>query len=80
MKLYEGTIGERYLIRQILTEERLSKRLAALGLNEDTKVTVLHKKKSGTMIIFVRGTRLALGRRIAGEIEIEEEAAIHETD
>ena len=34
----------------------------------------MNKKKSGTMIIKVRGTRLALGRRITGGIDIKEEA------
>jgi len=32
---------------------------------------VLTKKKNGTVIVLVRGTRLALGEKIAGEIEIQ---------
>ena len=46
-----------------------------LGVNENTPLLVMNKKNSGTMIIKVRGTRLALGRRITGGIEVKEEAA-----
>ena len=42
-----------------------------------TPVTLMNKKGSGTVIIKVRGTRLALGRRISEGIEIRE-AADHE--
>ncbi len=37
------------------------------------------KKNSGTMIIKVRGTRLALGKRITGGIEVKEEDGIMST-
>lgn len=70
MKLYDGEIGKSYTVREVLLEERLTRRLEALGVNEHTKVTVLNKKKSGTLIINVRGTRLALGQKIADGIEI----------
>ncbi len=52
------------------------RRLEALGVNcRSTPLLVMNKKNSGTMIIKVRGTRLALGRRITGGIEVKEEAA-----
>lgn len=72
MKLYEGEIGRSYIVQEVLIEERLTRRLEALGVNERTKVTILNKKKSGTLIINVRGTRLALGQKIADGIEIKE--------
>lgn len=75
MKLYEGEIGRCYTVREVLIEERLTRRLEALGVNERTKVTILNKKKSGTLIINVRGTRLALGQKIADGIEIKEAAS-----
>ena len=55
-----------------MVEEAITRRLEALGINEKTEILVLNKKQSGTMIIKVRGTRLALGRRITGGIEVEE--------
>lgn len=60
-------------------ENRLARRLEALGVNEYTKVTVLNKKKSGTLIIMVRGTRLALGEKIADGIEVRDIAAVAES-
>lgn len=75
MKLYEGKIGTMYLVESVHVEDAINRRLEALGVNENTPLLVMNKKNSGTMIIKVRGTRLALGRRITGGIEVKEEAA-----
>ncbi|MCI8510440.1 MAG: ferrous iron transport protein A [Lachnospiraceae bacterium] len=80
MKLYEGTVGGRYLVRSVSAEEALMRRLEALGVNENTEISVLNKKQSGTMIIKVRGTRLALGRRITGGIEVWEDGQSREEE
>ena len=74
MKLYEGNIGATYLVESVPVDDAINRRLEALGVNENTRLLVMNKKKSGTMIIKVRGTRLALGRRITGGIDIKEEA------
>lgn len=74
MKLYEGNIGATYLVESVHVDDAINRRLEALGVNENTRLFVMNKKKSGTMIIKVRGTRLALGRRITGGIDIKEEA------
>lgn len=73
MKLLEGEIGKKYIVRSVVVEGAITRRLEALGVNEKTQIVVLNKKQSGTMIIKVRGTRLALGRRITGGIEVEED-------
>ena len=73
MRLYDGTIGNTYVVRSVTVDEAITRRLAALGVNENTPVTILNKKRSGTVIIRVRGTRLALGKKITGGIEAEEE-------
>ncbi len=72
MKLYEGEIGRHYTVCSVSVEDAITRRLEALGVNEHTRIAVLNKKASGTMIIKVRGTRLALGRRITGGIDVEE--------
>lgn len=72
MKLMEGEVGKKYIVRSVVVEETITRRLEALGVNEKTQIAVLNKKQSGTMIVKVRGTRLALGRRITGGIEVEE--------
>lgn len=77
MKLHEGEIGKTYIVYSVMVDETITRRLEALGVNEMTPVILMNKKGSGTVIIKVRGTRLALGRRIAEGIEIRE-AADHE--
>ena len=72
MKLNEGEKGKNYLVTGFLAEKKVARRLEALGVNERTPVTVLNKKGSGSLIIKVRGTRLALGRQIAEGITVEE--------
>ena len=77
MKLHEGEIGKTYIVYSVMVDDTITRRLGALGVNEMTPVTLMNKKGSGTVIIKVRGTRLALGRRISEGIEIRE-AADHE--
>ena len=75
MKPYQGNIGATYLAESVHVDEAINRRLEALGVHESPPLLVVHQKHSGTMIIKVRGTRLALGRRITGGIEVKEEAA-----
>ena len=77
MKLHEGEIGKTYIVYSVMVDDTITRRLEALGVNEMTPVTLMNNKGSGTVIIKVRGTRLALGRRISEGIEIRE-AADHE--
>ena len=77
MKLHEGEIGKTYIVYSVMVDDTITRRLEALGVNEMTPVTLMNKKGSGTVIIKVRGTRLAFGRRISEGIEIRE-AADHE--
>lgn len=77
MKLHEGEIGKTYIVYSVMVDDTITRRLEALGVNEMTPVTLMNKKGNGTVIIKVRGTRLALGRRISEGIEIRE-AADHE--
>ncbi len=72
MKLIQGEIGKTYLVTAVHVEERITRRMEALGVNEQTPVLVLNKKGSGSLIIKVRGTRLALGRKIAEGIDVAE--------
>ncbi len=72
MTLREGTIGSRYEIIEIRLEDKVKRRLQMLGLTKGTAVWVLNNKKSGSVIMKVRGTRFAAGRRIAEGILVEE--------
>ncbi|MDD3251474.1 MAG: FeoA domain-containing protein [Lachnospiraceae bacterium] len=75
MKLNEGTIGSTYLVKSVVVDDTITRRLEALGVNEMTPITILNKKGSGSVIFQVRGTRLAVGHRISDGIELGEERA-----
>lgn len=72
MKLNEGIIGRTYRVESVAVNETITRRLEALGVNNMTLVTLLNKKGSGSVIFKVRGTRLAVGKRISDGIEISE--------
>lgn len=72
MRLYDGKKGADYIVRELDMEEGLTRRLQALGLNEGTQVRILNRKRSGALILYVRGTRLAMGKHITSNIEVEE--------
>lgn len=72
MKLNEGIIGRTYRVESVAVNETITRRLEALGVNNMTPVTLLNKKGRGSVIFKVRGTRLAVGKRISDGIEISE--------
>lgn len=72
-KLNECEIGGRYVVAGVQVDGGITRRLEALGVNEGTPVNILNKKGSGSVIIKVRGTRLALGRRLSEGITVREE-------
>ncbi len=72
MNLCEGEKGNTYLVDNVALPDDIARRLEALGVNENTPVTIQNKKRNGTLIMKVRGTRLALGRQIGEGIEIKE--------
>ena len=75
MRLKEGKNNHTYAIRISIIELNLERRLEALGLTEGSKITILNNDKKGAMTVKFRGTRFALGRRIADNIFVKEEAA-----
>lgn len=72
MRLSEAKIGQSYEVERLDTMDRVTRRLEALGLTGQTRITVLNSKKRGCMIIKVRGTRWAIGRPIAEGIQVKE--------
>ncbi len=75
MRLKEGKNHHTYVVERIETELNLERRLEALGLTEGSRITILNNDKKGAMTVKFRGTRFALGRRIADNIFVKEEAA-----
>lgn len=76
LKLNECAIGGRYVVDSVQVDEGITRRLEALGVNEGTVVNILNKKGSGSVIIKVRGTRLALGKRLSDGITVREEHGV----
>lgn len=81
MRLYEGEPGRVYTVEAVVQKklgEEWARRLKSLGVVKGTRLLLLTKKKGGTAAVKIRGTRLALGRKLAEAIEIlplEEPAA-----
>ena len=72
MTLKNCRAGETAAVEAIATTPAMKRRLHILGLTEGTDVTVMRKKRCGTMIIKVRGVRYALGADAAGLIFVTE--------
>jgi ferrous iron transport protein A len=71
MTLKEGKIGENYIVNALNLDMVTMRRLEALGLTKGTKIKVLNRSRSASIILMVRGSRLALGRGIARSIEMK---------
>ena len=54
MKLNQADILQNYRITSVQEQEKIQRRLEALGILEGTKVVVLNRKRNGSTIIKVR--------------------------
>lgn len=72
MTLKQGKNHMTYRVKSVDIELQLERRLEALGLTEGSLITVLNNDKKGALTARFRGTRFALGKRIADHIEITE--------
>lgn len=72
MRLKEGKNQHTYQVQEIDIELNLERRLEALGLTTGSKITILNNDKKGAVTVRFRGTRFAMGRRIADHITVEE--------
>ena len=72
MRLKEGRNHHTYQVQEINTELNLERRLEALGLTTGSNITILNNDKKGAITVRFRGTRFAMGKRIADNIVVEE--------
>lgn len=72
MNLKEGVKNHTYEVKHIFLELQLERRLESLGLTEGSYVTILNNDKKGALTVKFRGTRFAIGKRIADHIEVTE--------
>ena len=75
MTLSQGNVGQFYIVKNLKLEKATKQRLEALGLINGTKVELLNQNHNGAIVFKVRGTRLAIGKKIADAIFIEEAIA-----
>lgn len=74
MTLKEGQIGHNYIVKDLNLDTQVRRRLEALGLIGGTRIKLMNQNTDGAVVFKVRGTRLAIGNKIAEAIYIEEAA------
>lgn len=72
MTIMDGSMNGTYVVTDISMEENIMRRLESLGINSGTKLQLMNRKRNGTVIIKVRGTRWAIGRDIAKGILVKD--------
>ncbi len=74
MTLRDAEIGATYTVSSLNLDMVTRRRLEALGLTRGTDISILNRSRSGAVILMVRGSRLALGSKIAETIHMKEAA------
>ena len=71
MSLVKVARGQKVVLNKIDNGHQLKKKLQDMGLTQGVEFSVISKTSMGPIIIEVRGARLALGRGIAEEIDVD---------
>lgn len=72
MTLDKGMIGHVYEVEKADLPVQIGKRMEALGMTKGTRVQLIHKKRKGTSVLMLRGTRFAVGRDVTSRILVRE--------
>lgn len=72
MRLSDAKKGSSYIVLGIDLDLKVKRRLQMLGMTHGTTIDILNKKISGPMIIKVRGTRFAVGKKFCDGIILED--------
>ena len=72
MTLHSARIGKTYTVKALDLDNATKRRLEALGLTVGTRINVLNRNHGGAVILMVRGSRLAVGAKIAETIHMKE--------
>ncbi len=70
MILSEVKSGEDVFINSFLSGHGINQRLASLGFTPGAKLKMVQNFMHGPLIVFIRGTRVALGRGEASKIVV----------
>ena len=72
MTLADGKIEKDYIVEKVNLPLTLEKRMESLGMTIGSKVTLVHQKRNKTSVILIRGTKFAIGRDVASNIDVRE--------
>lgn len=70
MLLKDIAAGQACVVEAIDLPFQMERRLEALGMTRQTRVSVINRKGQGILIIKLRGTRFALGCQITSRITV----------
>lgn len=70
MTLTSAQVGNTYTVQSMNLDLITMRRLGALGITKGTNIRMLNRNGGGAVIFMVRGSRLAVGKKIAAAIEI----------
>lgn len=71
MLLSQGIKGNTYKVTALNMPREALRRFEVLGMILGTNITILNIAYSKAMIIKIRGTRFAVGKRFCEQIEVE---------
>lgn len=71
MLLSECGIGDICYVENIQLNENVKRRFEILGMTKNARLEVLNTKKEGAMIVKIRGTRFAVGRKFTQGIIVK---------
>ncbi|WP_283651291.1 FeoA family protein [Ileibacterium valens] len=71
MRLKDVPLSSTIKVVSIDLNEDTKRRLQSLGMLPGTPLQVLHRKKSGTMVISLRSNRFAIGSKMSAGIEVD---------
>lgn len=73
MTLSGAAVGNTYIVQSMELDTVTGRRLGALGITRGTNIKIINRNRGGAVVFMVRGTRLAVGKKIAESIEIRRE-------
>ena len=72
MRLCDGELGGTYRVEEICLAMQMERRLEALGLTPGGFIEIMNKKPRGALVVKFRGSRFAIGRKMAENIQVRE--------
>lgn len=71
MTVSDSEIGKIYTVQEIRLDDKTKQRLEVIGMTGENHIEIINRARSGAVIVRVRGSRFALGKKIADNIFIE---------